>query len=172
MLLFQRGQPWGRSTRHPGPPPAGLGSSLHQVRASTASGGSRKYPASIASTTPFNRLGAGRLTMPRASVRSRSPNPGRTTDGVHGIAHPAGADDGLVAVGPKQRMVGDWRRYLRGGDDEELGRTLLRHERTPNESGQAGRPLSDARFLARLEASLGRVLRPRKPGAKRKGGAN
>jgi len=63
------------------------------------------------------------------------------------------------------QMVRDWRRYLREPDDEELGRTLRRHETT-------GRPLGDDGFLARLEASLGRVLRPQKPGPKPKGRGN
>jgi len=76
-------------------------------------------------------------------------------------AHLAGADDGLVSVRPMLRLVGDWRRYLSGPEDEELGRTLRRHEAT-------GRPLGDDGFLARLEARVGRILRPRPPGRKPK----
>ena len=46
-------------------------------------------------------------------------------------------------------------------EDEGEQEALRLHERT-------GRPLGDARFLAKLERLAGRVLRPRKPGPKKK----
>ena len=74
-------------------------------------------------------------------------------------AHVGGQDDGLVRVGPMRRRVKDWRRDLQGTDDDELARSLRRHEAT-------GRPLGDETFLERLEGVLGRALRPKKRGPK------
>ena len=51
------------------------------------------------------------------------------------------------------KLVADWRRYLAGVDDEVVGATMRRHEST-------GRPLGDENFVARLEALVGRPLRP------------
>ncbi len=52
--------------------------------------------------------------------------------------------------------------YQPSVDDDEFD-LLRRHQRT-------GRPLGDDAFVERLEARLGRTLRPRKPGPKpRKG---
>ncbi len=76
-------------------------------------------------------------------------------------AHVTGIDDGLTRLGPVRRLTGDWRRYLSGPDDEATGRELRRHEAT-------GRPLGDERFLVRLEAKVGRLLRRQKPGPKPK----
>ena len=72
-------------------------------------------------------------------------------------AHVTGQDDILVKVKPLLKRVDDWRDFLRQPEDESEHETLRLHERT-------GRPLGTARFLARLEALAGRVLRPRKPG--------
>jgi len=76
-------------------------------------------------------------------------------------AHVAGKDDGLVRVGPLLKRAGDWREFLSAGlEADEAGR-FRRHERT-------GRPLGQARFLERIEKTLGRVIRPNKRGPKAK----
>jgi len=76
-------------------------------------------------------------------------------------AHVAGQNDGLVKVGPLSERFGDWRGFLGMGVSDRDAGLLRLHERT-------GRPLGSARFVARLENLLNRVLRPRKPGRKRK----
>ena len=80
-------------------------------------------------------------------------------------AHVAGRDDCLAAVGPLlERTAGwvcDWRQWLGEADDPSLGERLRLHERT-------GRPLVGDRLLRRLEAALGRSIRPGKPGRPRK----
>jgi putative transposase len=75
-------------------------------------------------------------------------------------AHLTGKDDGLVKVGPLLEMVGDWKLFLDGADEERLN-AIRRHERT-------GRPLGTADFVERLELHLGRTLKHRKPGPKGK----
>ena len=76
-------------------------------------------------------------------------------------AHLAGKDDGLVRVRPLLELVPRWGRHLSADPDEETVRRLRRHEGT-------GRPLGGERFLQRLEKIVGRLLRPRKPGRKKK----
>ena len=76
-------------------------------------------------------------------------------------AHLAGKDDGLVKVEPLLDMISDWQRFLSLSSPDELD-LLHRHERT-------GRPLGTDSFLENLEHKLGRALRPRKPGPKKKG---
>jgi putative transposase len=76
-------------------------------------------------------------------------------------AHLAGRDDALVQVAPLLELVGDWRAFLAGGLEDEALEALRRHTRT-------GRPLGSAAFLERLEARLGRALRPGKRGRKPK----
>ena len=76
-------------------------------------------------------------------------------------AHLRGRDDALVRAAPLLAEVGDWRSFLREEPSAEQCELLRRHART-------GRPLGSKRFLARLERALGRVLRPGKPGPKRK----
>jgi len=51
--------------------------------------------------------------------------------------------------------------YQRASEEEGEREALRLHEHT-------GRPLGDARFLAKLERLAVRVLRPRKPGPKKK----
>jgi len=73
--------------------------------------------------------------------------------------HLAWCDDRLVRVRPLLEMFGDWREYLTRGIPEEEVQALRRHERPV-------RPLGDEAFLAGLEETLGRTLRPRKSGPK------
>ena len=76
-------------------------------------------------------------------------------------AHLKGRDDGVVRVAPLLERVGDWRKFLRRGLDEDSRQTLRRHERT-------GRPLGSDDFVQTLERRTGRPLTKRKPGRKRK----
>lgn len=78
-------------------------------------------------------------------------------------AHLAGRDDGVVTVRPLLDAVGDWRAFLGEEPEAALLERLRRHERT-------GRPLGSAAFVAGLQATLGRRLRPKKPGPKPRGG--
>ncbi len=66
-------------------------------------------------------------------------------------AHLDGRDDGLVRVAPLIARFPDWRAYL--GDDLDAAalNRLRRH-------GRSGRPLGSERFIAKLEADLGRRI--------------
>lgn len=75
-------------------------------------------------------------------------------------AHLAGEDDGLVKVSPLLEMVGDWKTFLAGAN-EELLNDIRKHERS-------GRPLGSEEFVESLEADLNRTLKPEKPGPKGK----
>jgi putative transposase len=77
---------------------------------------------------------------------------------VAGPTQAVGGDD-LVTAAPLLERVGDWRAFLSLPADEDDVDILRRHHRT-------GRPLGGDAFVERLEASLGRDLRPRKPGPK------
>jgi putative transposase len=57
-------------------------------------------------------------------------------------------------------MISNWEDFLRLSTAEELKVQKL-HERT-------GRPLGSDRFLEKMEVTLGRVLRPQKPGPTKK----
>ena len=74
-------------------------------------------------------------------------------------AHLAGMDDRLVRVAPLLTMMKDWAGFLGQPAPEDLQSRLQRHERT-------GRPLGHQGFLARLEATLNRILTPQRPGRK------
>lgn len=76
-------------------------------------------------------------------------------------AHFNGVDDALVRVSPLLELVNDWRSLLKLGSSKQEAELMRRHERT-------GRPLGEERFVSRLEGTLGRVLRPQKPGRKKK----
>lgn len=76
-------------------------------------------------------------------------------------AHLNGKDDQLVRVSPLLDAVGDWKEFLASGLRDDEREAIRKHERT-------GRPLGDEHFLDRLEQSLGRALRRRKPGPKPK----
>jgi putative transposase len=74
-------------------------------------------------------------------------------------AHLTGRDDALAKAAPLLAMVGDWRTFLSLTTDDDEVDALRRHQRT-------GRPLGDDAFVDRLETTLGRPLRRRKPGPK------
>ncbi len=76
-------------------------------------------------------------------------------------AHVVGKDDGLVCVRPLLQRAGDWRAFLSEGLEADEAELFRHHERT-------GRPLGQARFLDRIEKTLGRVIRPHKRGPKPK----
>jgi len=61
---------------------------------------------------------------------------------------------------PLLDLISDWEGFLRLSTAEELKAQKL-HERT-------GRPLGSDRFLEKMEVTLGRVLKPKKPGPKKK----
>lgn len=72
-----------------------------------------------------------------------------------------GKDDILVKVSPLLEIVGDWRDFL-GRPGEATTDQMRQHERT-------GRPLGSSDFIGHLEEKLARVLKPQKPGPKKKG---
>ncbi len=74
-------------------------------------------------------------------------------------AHVTGVDDHLVQVAPLRDIVQDWRGFLLSPISDKDSDTLRKHERT-------GRPLGNERFVDKLEATLGRMLRRQKPGRK------
>jgi len=76
-------------------------------------------------------------------------------------AHLSGRDDGLVKVAPLLAMIGDWNAFLNSAMPGEELKDLRRHSRT-------GRPLGSETFLERLEAIVGRILKPQKRGPKPK----
>jgi putative transposase len=76
-------------------------------------------------------------------------------------AHLSGRGDRLVKVAPLLAMIGDWNAFLRSAIPEEEFKEIRRHGRT-------GRPLVDETFLGRLEATVGRILKPQKRGPKTK----
>jgi putative transposase len=60
----------------------------------------------------------------------------------------------------RERTAGwvcSWRDYLADGDDEELAKSLRRHENT-------GRPMGEESFVQKIGHLLGRNLVPKKPG--------
>ena len=74
-------------------------------------------------------------------------------------AHLCGEDDELVSVRPLLELMPDWASYLADDEADRLADQFHRHTRT-------GRPLGSEDFIKGVEARLGRVLRPRKPGPK------
>jgi REP-associated tyrosine transposase len=74
-------------------------------------------------------------------------------------AHLEGRDDRLAKVSPLLEMVGSWDNFLALSSSKEL-ELLQRHQRT-------GRPLGVTAFVEGLEQTLGRTLRPQKPGPKK-----
>jgi len=77
-------------------------------------------------------------------------------------AHLTGKDDGLVKVKPMLNRVRNWEELLASGD-QALFDDMRMHERT-------GRPLGEESFMERMSLIVGRELRKKKPGPKRKDG--
>ncbi len=76
-------------------------------------------------------------------------------------AHLEGKDDSLISVKPLLRIVEDWRSFLYEQIVEDELELLRKHSRT-------GRPLGGKSFIERLERSLKRRLKKKKPGPKRR----
>ena len=76
-------------------------------------------------------------------------------------AHVRGKDDVLVKVAPLLELAPNWRGFLARVIREEDIKLLRAHEST-------GRPWGGEEFLATLEQDLGRILKRRKPGRKKK----
>jgi putative transposase len=74
-------------------------------------------------------------------------------------AHLSGRDDCLVKAAPLLAMIDDGNAFLNSAIPEEKLKDLRRHSRT-------GRPFGNESFLERLEAMVGRVLKPQKRGPK------
>ena len=72
-------------------------------------------------------------------------------------AHLAGKDDALVRVAPLLKRAGDWRAFLAGGLDDDTIAAIRAHERS-------GHPLGGDAFYKSLAKTLGRDVKPRKPG--------
>jgi len=62
-------------------------------------------------------------------------------------------------------LITDWRGFLKSGSKEEDIKAITLHERT-------GRPLGNTNFIEMLENSIGKSLKKKKPGPKRKGEHN
>ena len=75
-------------------------------------------------------------------------------------AHLRGAYGALIRSAKPLRDRGEWASLLKGGMAEAEAEAIRRCERT-------GRPLGSTGFIERLEGSLGRALKPRKPGRKK-----
>ena len=80
-------------------------------------------------------------------------------------AHIYQKEDILVKPSLLSDIVSDWKEFLGLEPSNEDIKTLQRHERT-------GRPLGDESFITSLEKSIGRLLKPKKPGRKLKQGIN
>lgn len=80
-------------------------------------------------------------------------------------AHARGVDDELVRVDPLLRRVPNWAAVMAEEVAEARIHALRRHEAT-------GRPLGGESFVDRLETAIGRFLRPKRPGRKRKAAMN
>ncbi|MEG3618390.1 transposase [Magnetovibrio sp. PR-2] len=79
-------------------------------------------------------------------------------------AHLNGKDDALVTVAPMlKKAKGGWGDVIKGKDDADMAKALESHLST-------GRPLGSDKFLDKVEAQLGRTLRPQKRGRKPKKG--
>jgi putative transposase len=74
-------------------------------------------------------------------------------------AHLSGRDDGMTALAPIRARIPDFAAFLAGGEDAEAIGRLRAAE-------SIGRPLGDDRFLAAIERSTARNLRPGKRGPK------
>ena len=75
-------------------------------------------------------------------------------------AHVLGTPDPLLTSHFLKERITDWADFLRGTEDDVLGRTLARH-------GGVGRPLGSPDFIDHLEQVTGRRLRRGRPGRPR-----
>jgi putative transposase len=75
-------------------------------------------------------------------------------------SHLEGTEDMLASSFPLHNLILDWKDLLHLSSEEEL-KILKRHEYT-------GRPLGHDSFVAKLEKTSGRVLRPQRPGPNKK----
>jgi len=79
-------------------------------------------------------------------------------------SHVYGKEDTLLSrTSLLNEMIDDWKEFLRLTSSEQDIKMLQQHERT-------GRPLGSDGFLIRLEKSIGRLLKPKRPGRKPKKG--
>lgn len=74
-------------------------------------------------------------------------------------AHLDGNNDALAKVAPLLEMAGNWSSFLSQSPAQGFEQ-MRKHERT-------GRPLGKAAFVENLEQTMGRLLRPQKPGPKK-----
>ena len=74
--------------------------------------------------------------------------------------HLIGKDDELTKVYSLLELIPDWYRFLKLTPSDEVDLLHL-HERT-------GRPIGKGYFIGKLEIKLGRMLRPQKPGPKKR----
>jgi len=79
--------------------------------------------------------------------------------GVHALLDPD-RGDGITHTAPVLARVPDFAALLRAGEEDEAATRALR------QGESTGRPAGSARFLAEVEASLGRDPRPAKRGRK------
>jgi putative transposase len=79
-------------------------------------------------------------------------------------SHVYGKEDALLSrTLLLNEMIDDWKEFLSSTTSEQDIKMLQQHERT-------GRPLGSDGFLTRLEKSIGRLLKPKRPGRKPKKG--
>ena len=76
-------------------------------------------------------------------------------------AHLAGTTDGVIALEPLRSLAPDWRAFLEDGLNDATLDVMRRHGRT-------GHPLGSEAFLDRLQRTVGRAVRPRRPGRPKK----
>ena len=77
-------------------------------------------------------------------------------------AHLSGRDDGITTLAEIRSRIPDFAAFLAGGEDAEAIARLRAAE-------SIGRPLGDERFIAAIEQSTARDLRPGKRGPKPRG---
>lgn len=76
-------------------------------------------------------------------------------------AHMYGLRDRLIMENIDVSGIENWREYLQDDNDEVNNKLLLKHINT-------GRPLGDDRFIDEAEKLVGKELRIKKPGPKKK----
>ena len=76
-------------------------------------------------------------------------------------AHVYKTEDLLLSGNFVTEEIKDWKKFLEGDDKEQDIRLFKKHARI-------GRPLGHEGFIEKLEKITGRILKPRKPGRKKK----